>query len=471
MLLWVTIAALTLAVTAIIVWPLFSRRPAHAAPGDELERRLAVFRDRRDEIGREHAAGRIGDSEAAQAQADLLRQMTEELPAEELAAEEATPASEPSLASGARSRAPLYAGLAVALLVPLVALGVYRGVGSPEVALAQRGGADAGDNAQAQFDALLAQIQDRLKANPKDGEAWAVLGEAYKLVGNHGAAIEAFEHAVELMPPNSRLLADYAESTALAAGGDFKGRPTELLERALQADPNDQKAVALMGAARYRAGNLPEARRYLQQLLASLPPESDYAAQIGQVVARIGAEMGETGPEANGGAAAGVAGQRSGPAPAPSQPASGPLASTAPSGAVPSGAASSAATPSAAARPTTPAPAATVRGTVTLASGLAQRVPPGATLFIVARAAEGPRIPVAVLRVPSPRLPMDFELGDANAMDPSRLLSSTAAISLEARLSGSGTAMRSAGDLYGAAATVKPGASGITIEIDKVVGP
>lgn len=469
MLLWITIAVLTLAVTAIIVWPLFSKRLAHAVPDDELERRLGVFRDRRDEIAREHAARRLSDSEAEQAQADLLRQMAAELPPEAVAATDRPAAAAASSASGAaRLRGPLYIGLVVAVLVPLVAVGVYRGVGSPELALAQRGGdPGAAGNAQAQFDALLVQVQDRLKANPKDGEAWAVLAEAYKLVGNHGAAIEAFQHAVELMPPNSRLLADYAESTALMAGGDFTGRPTALLEQALQVDPEDQKAVALMGAARFRAGDLPQARRYLRQLLASLPPESDYAAQIGEVIARISTELGDaaaagaqgTGPLASaGGGPAAAAGKGAAGTSAPAAPSTTAPSSGAPAAGSPGGA------PSAAAD-------ATVRGTVTLAPALAGRVPTGAILFIVARAAQGPRIPVAALRIASPQLPLEFELGDANAMDPSRLLSATGAISLEARLSGSGTAMRSAGDLYGTAATVKPGARGITIEINQVVGP
>ncbi len=461
MLLWVTIAVLTLAVTAIIVWPLFSKRLAQGAPDDELERRLAVFRDRRDEIAREHAARRLSDGEAEQAQADLLRQMAAELPAEAAAA----PAQPIATASGAaHSRAPLYVGLLVAVLVPLVALGVYHGVGSPELALAQRG-ADPGaaGSTQAQFDALLVQVQDRLKTNPKDGEAWAVLAEAYKLVGNHGAAIEAFQHAVELMPPNSRLLADYAESAALKAGGDFSGRPTALLEQALQVDPEDQKAVALMGAARFRAGDLPQARRYLRQLLASLPPESEYAVQIGEVVSRISAQLGE---------ARATAAQPPGPlASAGEAPVVG--ADTGPAGVSASGAPTSGASASAAPATASSAAAAdtTVRGTVSLTPALAARMPAGAVLFIVARATDGPRIPVAALRIPSPQLPLEFELGDANAMDPSRLLSATGSISLEARLSGPGTAMRSAGDLYGTAATVKPGAHGVKIEIDQVVGP
>lgn len=425
MLLWVSIALLTLVVTAAVVWPLVSRKSILVAE-DDLDRRVAVFRDRRDEIGRERVAGRLTEAEAEQALADLLRQMAEELPPEAIAGAtpgrgpESTSQSAPNAARPARSRAPLVAGLALAVLLPLVAVGVYRTVGAPEIALAQLEGrfGELANDPQAQFDALVAEIEGRLRANPKDGEAWAVLAEAYKMIGNHGAAIEAFGKATALLPPNARLLADYAESTALAAGGDFSGRPTELLEQALAADPMDPKAIALMGAARYRAGDLPQARRYLGQLLGTLPPGSEDAARIGEVVARIDAELAARGQ-----------------APAPAAPA-GP---------------------------------AVLSGRVELAPALSGQVPPGATLFVVARAAQGPRVPVAVLRQPAAPLPHAFELGDANAMDPSRLLSTAGEIVLEARISLSGDATRKFGDLISEPVAVKPGSTGITLVIDRVV--
>ncbi|HRO57983.1 MAG TPA: c-type cytochrome biogenesis protein CcmI [Burkholderiaceae bacterium] len=445
MLLWASFSLLTLVVTAALVWPLLARRVA-PVEDTELERRLAVFRDRRDEIGRERAAGRLSAAEAEQAREDLLRQMAEELPPEALSGID-RPAHAPT---GRRpSRAPLFAGLAVAIALPVLAIGVYRGVGSPELAIAQLEGRQfVADSPHAQFDALLAEIENRLRANPKDGEAWAVLAQTYKIVGNHGAAIEAFEQAVELLPEDARLLAEFAESTALAAGGDFSGRATALLERALAADPNDQKSVALMGAARYRAGDLPQAHRYLSQLLASLPPESGEAGQIRAIVEQIAAELGASGkqPEAA--------------SPGPSSPS----VAAAPSPVAP---AASAAVPGTSAAASQPA----LRGTVSVASKLAGRLPANATLFVIARAAQGPRVPVAVLRVPAARLPVDFELDDENAMDPSRPLSSVGAIAIEARLSVSGDAIRKPGDLYGEPVSVEQGSDGIAILIDRNVEP
>jgi cytochrome c-type biogenesis protein CcmH len=430
MLLWVSIALLTLAVTAALVWPLLSARAAPAAD-DDLAARLAVFRDRRDEIGRERDAGRLTDAEARQALSDLLVQMTEELPPEVLAQADEPRAAAPLAArsGGGRARAAVVIGLALAILVPAISVGIYRNVGSPDIALAQLDGSFERliTGPQAQFDAMIAEIENRLRANPQDGEAWAVLGEAYKMVGNHGAAIEAFEKAVGLLPPNARLLSNYAESIALAAGGEFSGRPTELLEQALAANPNDAKAVALMGAARYRAGDLPAARRYLGQLLASLPEGSEDAARIGEVVARIDGEI-----AAGDSAAASVTGQ----AASPSAP---------------------------------PAASATISGRVELAPALAAGLPTQAVVFVTARAADGPRVPVAVFRAPASALPLDFTLGNDNAMDPARPLSDAGPLLIEARVSLAGTAGRAAGDLIGEPAPAKPGDSGIALRIDQVL--
>ncbi|HLS57260.1 MAG TPA: c-type cytochrome biogenesis protein CcmI [Zeimonas sp.] len=410
MLLWVSIAVATLVVTGIIVWPLLSARPpALADASDDERRRLAVFRDRKREIERERAAGRLSDADAAQAQADLLRQVAEDLPEGAVGATGAVTAQRTSSK---------FAALALAVLVPLVAIGVYQRVGAPQLA-----GADlrAGDRPiePAEVEKLVAEIEQRTRDEPNDGEAWAMLAEARKMQGRHADAVDAFEKAVRLLPPDARLLTDFAESAALLAGGEFSGRPVALLEQALSVDAGDPKAIALMGAAQYRLGNLERARDYLKKLHDGLQPGSEEATQIGEVLARIDTEIAQRG-------APPVTADRD---------------------------------------------AQTVTGTVTLDASLSDKARPGDTLFVIARQAGGPPIPVAVVRNPGATLPARFAIGDANAMDPSRPLSSAGVLVLEARLSRSGEAMRQPGDLYGQLAEVRPGQRDVTIVIDRVVTP
>ncbi len=291
MLLWISIAVATLLATAAVVWPLLApRAPAGADPAADERRRLAVYRDRKRELESEHAAGRLSDDDAAQAQADLLRQVAQEVPATDGDAP-ATP-----IGSDTASRlSPRLLALALAVLVPLVALGVYRQVGAPQLV-----GADLTRAAppldEAGIQRMIADIEQRTRDEPGNGEAWAMLAETRRIQGRHADAVTAFEKAMSLLPPDARMLADFAESVALVAGGDFAGRPVALLEQALKLDPDEPRAIALMGAAQYRLGRLPEARDLLKRLLATLPAGSDEAAEIAEVLARIESELAQRRP-------------------------------------------------------------------------------------------------------------------------------------------------------------------------------
>lgn len=463
MALWISIAIVTLVATALVVWPLVSTRRPRADAHHDDERRLAVFRDRKRELDRERDAGRITDAEAEQAHADLVLQLAEDLP--EVAAAAAAPASSgaarvagtaPGTTAGsvaARSSPATWAtAVFVAVLVPLIAFGVYRQVGAPQLASGDVTAGGASIDA-AQIEAMIERIEQRTRENPDDVEAWAMLAEARKMQGRHDEAVAAFEQATERLPNDARLLTDYAESAALRAGGDFTGQPIELLERALAIDPGEPKAVALMGAAQYRAGNLPRARTYLQQLETFLEPGSEEATQIAAILQSIEGE---------------ISGQPPGTgtsAPHPLPPSAQAGAQSRQAAEAETGAQSPQMGP---ASPGTGAPAA-LAGSVSVDPSLAERAAQGGTLFVIARASGGPPIPIAVLRVPAPDFPTSFTLDDANAMDPSRRLSGVASLDLEARLSRSGEAMRQPGDLYGRIENVQPGSADLRIVLDQVV--
>ena len=63
-------------------------------------------------------------------------------------------------------------------------------------------------------------------------------GEAARMQGDLPTSIQAYEKAIGLVPANARLYADYAEVLAMAQGGDFKGKPTEVLKRPAAGGPS-----------------------------------------------------------------------------------------------------------------------------------------------------------------------------------------------------------------------------------------
>jgi cytochrome c-type biogenesis protein CcmH len=200
-------------------------------------------------------------------------------------------------------------------------------------------------------------------------------------------------------------------------------------------DADAPKALALMGAAQFRLGRPQVAISYLQRLRTQLPDGSEEATQISSVIDRITAELAKA-SDTTGASDAKVA--------------MAPDTSAEPKR---SGVAS----------------AQEISGTVRITAALQARMPADATLFIVARAPEGPRIPYAVLRQAVGRFPLSFTLSDAQAMDPSRPLSGAASVVLEARISISGNALRQPGDLIGSSAPIAPGARDVALIIDRVV--
>jgi hypothetical protein len=110
-----------------------------------------------------------------------------------------------------------------------------------------------------------------------------------------------------------------------------------------------------------------------------------------------------------------------------------------------------------------------IAGTVTLAPALAQRVRPRDTLFIYARAIDGPPMPLAVIRKQVKDLPFTFVLDDAMAVWPEARVSAFPRVVVTARVSRSGEGKPMAGDLEGQSPVVAAGAAGVAIEIASVV--
>ena len=420
MLLWTLVGCLTIAALLPVLWPLLTRRalasPAASVDADPL---VAVYRDRQREIERERAAGRLTADEARTALDELVAQMARELPEESASAVTAQQSTSSAAARGA--------AIAIALLVPASALMVYFMLGAPELATDEVTVAD-GEIDERKLDQMIADLERRVRGNPDDGEAWMMLAGARKFRGQPAEANTAFEEALRRVPPNARLLAEFAESLALTRDGRFDGRPIGLLDQALRLDPDDPKAIALMGAAQFQAGNLPAARGYLRRLLDSMPPDQQQRDALRDVLARIDARI-----------AAGDG------APSPTD-------ATATSRAATTGAES-------------------LSGRVELDPALIERAKAARTLFVVARSPTGPRVPFAVQRIDNPSLPLDFRLDDSLAMDPSRRLSGADQVVIEVRLSASGNAIRQPGDLFGESKIVRPGEQGLSLRINQVVQP
>jgi cytochrome c-type biogenesis protein CcmH len=333
--------------------------------------------------------------------------------------------------------------------IPIAALLLYVALGnhdafSPMAARSAKGGADHEVTPQ-QVEAMAANLAAKLEKEPGNVDGWVMLARTYYAMSRHADAARAFERAVALVPDNADLLADYADSAGVAEGG-LRGKSLELIERALKADPTHWKALALAGTAAFNRKDYQQAVDYWERMKKTVPPDSPIAGSIDASIAEA-REMGGLKASPPSGGQALAAAPAGGAVKGPSSPAPGPA--PAPPASVASGAA--------------------IAGTVSLAPALAAKVAPTDVVYIFARAAEGPKMPLAIIRKQVKDLPIPFSLDDSMAMAPNFALSNFSSIVIGARVSKSGSAAPQSGDLEGLSPAVKVGATGLAVVIDRTL--
>jgi len=420
---WLIVSGLTIVILGLLLWPLL-RRPT-AVDGGEQEKRLSVYRQQFVELEQDHRNSVLTDEQYQIARRELERRVLEETGSAELPAA----GSLPRLNSKA-------VAVILALLIPIVSVGLYGKLGSP-AALSSAGTsapAAAGNGGREPFslsemDALTERLKAKLEQNPTDGVGWALLARAYVELGRHPEAVQIYEKAMQLIPNDAQLLADYADALGVLNGRKLEGRPEALIQQALKADPRNVKALMLAGTVAYNHKEFGRAAAYWEEARANLPPDTDPDA-VQEIMNGI-AEAKELG----GGRQAPVASRPAAPE-------------------------------------KTPAPAAVsvvISGQVTIAPDLAAKGSPADTLFVFAREVNGPPMPVSIVRATRKDLPFTFRLDDSTSPMPSRKLSDVGPVVIVARLSKSGEAMPKSGDLQGMSGPVKPGVNTVTVVIDREI--
>jgi cytochrome c-type biogenesis protein CcmH len=279
--------------------------------------------------------------------------------------------------------------------------------------------------ARQQIEGMVSKLAERLKTRPDDATGWLMLGRSYTVLGRADDAIAAYEKAVALRGNDATTLADYAGALLAKNGDRATPQSDAVVARALAADPGHLKGLALAGMAAFERADYATAARHWEKMAERLPADSPDAP-------RLQASLDE-------------ARRRGGLSAAPVAAASAKAAVT--------------------------GAGAAISGTVTLAPALAAKAGPTDTVFVFARAAQGPRMPLAVLRAQVKDLPMTYKLDDSMAMAPTAKISGAAQVIVGARISKSGNAIPQPGDLAGESAPVAPGASGVAITIGSVTGP
>jgi cytochrome c-type biogenesis protein CcmH len=373
--------------------------------------------------------GRLDENQYAAARRDLERELLDDL----------------SPAGSAATTKPAHSGQwAVVLLVvaiPLMAVALYQQLGSKQIIplLEQRGASTTAasgtpgkhEMGEQSLEHMVDVLAERLKDKPDDLRGWVLLARSYETLNRYTDALGAYRNARRLSGDNPEVLADYADALVMANGGRFNDEAGEVLQKAVEAQPDNVKALWLIGHWKNQQGAYTEAITYWQRAAALLPAGSQDTAIIAQQISQLQQRLGIT-PTA-------------------------PVAIATPSPAV---------APATAGGGTADAGQA-ITVTVALDPALTAQAAPESTVFIFARAVQGPRMPLAIIRRQVKDLPVTVTLDDSLAMSPAMTLSKFDQVMIGARISASGNAMPQSGDLEGSQSPVSvtsPGTVSITID-------
>ncbi|HEK0909805.1 TPA: c-type cytochrome biogenesis protein CcmI [Pseudomonas putida] len=360
---WLSAGLLLLAALAFLLIPILRGRRQQQAEEDRTALNVALYQERVAELTAQQEAGVLDAGQLAKGRDEAARELLSD-----------TEGSEAPRQGHLGKTLPLVA----AVLVPVMALGLYLHFGAADKVELTREFADAPKTMQE----MTTRLERAVQAQPDSAEGLYFLGRAYMADQRPGDAAKAFERAVALAGREPELLGQWAQAQYFAADKQWSAQLQSLTDEALKADPNEVTSLGLRGIAAFEGERYQEAIDYWQRLLAQLPEGDASRAALQGGIDRAADKL-----KADGGK---------------------------------------------------PVQAASLTVRVELAAALKDKVKPDDTVFIFARASNGPPMPLAAKRVTVAQLPIEVQLSDADAMMPQMKLSDFAEVQLVARVSRAG---------------------------------
>lgn len=405
--LWMGLALMTALALVFVFYPvIFHREPIDRLPNRKAQN-LVAYRTRLAELENEHQAGLLD--------AEEFRMLKEELDGGLL--DDVGDSTTPRQRAG-RRWAWVVAGVGV-VVVPLLAFSLYDRLGASN----QLGEAELiAEMSQAnhldhdQMTSLLWQLRQRLLEDRGNLDGWVLLAQSYMNLAQYKDAAWAFEKLANEVERESGPKAAAAPWGLVAQARYFAAgqKPTkdvlQAITEARSRDPDETNALGLMGIMAFQAGDYQDAITSWSRILKTAP-NTPQLSVIKEGLARAYERLGKPVPKD----LVADADNASGASPSSSGNADGPQMTV----------------------------------SVAISERLQKQLPKDATLFVYAKAVQGPAMPLAVAKYPVSALPVTVTLNDGMAMAPVATLSSADNVMLIARISASGSAMPASGDWEG----------------------
>jgi cytochrome c-type biogenesis protein CcmH len=175
---------------------------------------------------------------------------------------------------------------AAAVSVPVTALALYVALGSPGLPDVPHAGRSEASAVRDGVDAMIARVEDRLRAAPEDGNGWDVIAPIYLRMERYGQAAEAFANANRLLGETPKRLAGFAQAEILANNGIVNANAKIAAERLLALEPDRLDARMWLALAKEQDGRFNDALSDYRALLSApqMTPAMTSAVEV-----RIGA--------------------------------------------------------------------------------------------------------------------------------------------------------------------------------------
>lgn len=291
---WIFASLMIVIALCYVLPPLFQR--AEAGSTDERERaNVSIYKDQFDELDRDLRDRLLDKEQYEQGRLELQRRLLEDI--------------SPAQGDGASPSASVLSGRSTAMIlggaIPLLAVLLYfqitprplspsRPMDAPmpeEEAAVADAPAGGGQPTQQEIEGRVAKLAERLKENPEDAQGWLMLARSYSNFKRYREASDAYAKAAALVQNDAQLWVDYAESLALVNDSQLQGQPVELIKKALQLDPKNEKALWLAGNAALQEQNFQQAISYWEQLQRLLPPGSEAAQAVATAIEQARARI------------------------------------------------------------------------------------------------------------------------------------------------------------------------------------
>jgi len=495
MTLWIFASLLILLALLLILPPLLRKDLTYG--NDRREQNISIAKQQLAQLAKEHESGNISDTNYASTKAELEQSLYQDL--QESDAD--------NTKKSVKGRGAYFSLVMVGLFVPLLSLAIYLLVGTTQAIHESSRVVVADEKGMPDINAMITRLEQRLEKEPNDAEGWFMLARTYSVLKRYNEAVNAYEKSLSVDNKNPKTFFYLADTLAVEKQGDLRGRSSELIQQGLALKPDSQMGLWLAGIAARQNNDNAQALAYLQKLYPLLNESPTEQQEVAKLIQQLGGQTTATAtppaaaptqtpqavpPTAQAPTAAPVATPPAAPATTPAQtPTAAPIATppaqpaapvapmqtppptasvaTPPAAVptqVPQAAPAPVATPSANPAPATtqtPAPVAmppanpaanivtntqAVTVTIDIADNVKAQVSPEHTVFIYAKAVQGPPMPLAAARKQVKDFPLTMVLDDSMAMMPQMKISAFPQVKVGARISLSGQPAAQKGDWY-----------------------